>query len=96
MDHTLLTKPSAFLPLAMSAAALAVVGLHLALAGPAPQADEGLAAHLWQLLMAGQVPLVAWFTLQWGPRRPLGALRVVGLQGVAALAALAPVFLLHW
>lgn len=46
--------PSAFVPMAMSLAGLVVVLTQLALVGPAPQPDEGAAAHLWQLLMAGQ------------------------------------------
>src|SRR6185369_8587749 len=51
------------------------------------EADEGTAAHLWQLLMVGQVPLVAYFALIWLPRSPGKALRVLALQLVAALAA---------
>jgi hypothetical protein len=56
------------------------------------EADEGTAAHLWQLLMVGQVPLVAYFALKWLPKSPAEALRVLALQVAAALAALAAVF----
>lgn len=87
-------RPSAFLPAAMSAAALAVVLIHIALYGAAREADEGTAAHLWQLLMAGQAPIMAYFALKWLPRNPAAALRVLALQVVAGLAALAPVYLL--
>jgi hypothetical protein len=80
----------------MSGAALAVVLGHIALFGVARQADEGTAAHLWQLLMAGQVPVVAFFAIKWLPRNPGQAVGVLVLQGGAALAALAPVFLLNW
>jgi len=48
-----LKRPTALLPLAMSFAALATVLVSRAVHGSAPQADEGTAAHLWQLLMAG-------------------------------------------
>lgn len=95
MTWTLLKRPTAFLPPIMSLAALATVVVHIALYGAAREADEGTAAHVWQLLMAGQTPLVAVFALQWLPQRSREAVPVLLLQGVAALAALAPVFLLH-
>ena len=91
-----LKHPSAFLPVAMSLAALATVLGFLALHGPAPQADEGAAAHIWQLLLACQVPIVAFFAFKWVPRSPKQALPILTLQVGAALAAMAPVFWLHW
>jgi hypothetical protein len=91
-----LKHPSAFLPVAMSFGALATVLTFVALHGTAPQADEGAAAHIWQLLMAAQVPIVLVFALKWVPRSPRQALRILGLQILTALAAMAPVFLLHW
>ena len=87
--------PSAFIPVAMSLAALAIVLGHVAMFGAAREADEGAAAHLWQLLMAGQVPIIAFFTLRWLPQMPKQALQVLALQIVAALAALAPVYFLN-
>lgn len=89
-------RPSAFVPVAMSLGALAVVLIYLALHGPAPQSDEGAAAHIWQLLMAGQVPIVLFFAIRWVPEKPREAVPILLLQAVAALAAMAPVFLLHW
>ena len=91
-----LKYPSAFLPITMSLLALAVVMTHIALFGTARQPDEGTAAHLWQLLMAGQLPIVAFFAIRWLPRAPRYALLVLALQAAAALAALAPVYFLHW
>ena len=92
----MLKRPSAFLPIAMSLVALATVLVFLARNGPAPQADEGTAAHIWQLLMAGQVPIVLFFAFKWLPQSPRHAAPILGLQVVAALAAMAPVFLLRW
>ena len=92
----ILKKPSAFLPLAMSFGALATVLMYVALFGPAPQSDEGTAAHIWQILMAGQIPIIAFFAFKWLPRTPREALLVLVLQGGAALMALAPVFLLRF
>ena len=78
----------------MSFAALSLVLGHIAMFGGARQADEGLAAHLWQLLMAEQIPVIAFFAIKWLPRTPGQALLVLVLQAVAGLAAAAPVFLL--
>ena len=48
MDISELKRPSAFLPLAMSFAALATVLVHVAVFGVAREADEGTAAHIWR------------------------------------------------
>jgi len=92
----ILKNPSAFLPLAMSFGALATVLIYVAIFGPAPQADEGTAAHIWQILMAGQIPIIVFFAFKWLPQTPKEALLVLVLQGGAALMALAPVYLLRF
>jgi hypothetical protein len=92
----ILKVPSAFLPLAMSFGALVTVLIYVAIFGPTPQADEGTAAHIWQILMAGQIPIIAFFTIKWLPRTPKQALLVLVLQGSAALMALTPVYLLKF
>ena len=89
-------RPSAFLPVAMSLGALAVVMLVLVFHGPAPQPDEGAAAHTWQLLMVGQIPIALFFAIKWIPRDPRQAIPILVMQAVAALVAMAPVFVLHW
>jgi hypothetical protein len=94
--RTMTKRPSAFVPVAMSFAALALVLVHILTSGAAREADEGAAAHLWQLLMAAQIPIVAFFVIRWLPQHPRYALPVLALQAVAALAALAPVYLLNW
>ena len=88
-------KPSAFLPMAMSVGALAVVLGHVVLYGAAREADESAAAHMFQILMAAQVPIVGFFAVRWLPREPRPALAVLTLQVGAALLALAPVYLLN-
>ena len=90
----MIRRPSAFLPVAMSLAALAVVLGHVALFGAAREADEGTAAHIWQILMAGQIPIMAFFAIKWLPQSPRYALRILALQAIAALAALGPVYFL--
>jgi hypothetical protein len=91
----LFRKPSAFLPVALSLAALAVVLVHIAVFGTAREADEGAAAHLWQLLMAAQLPFLVFFAIRWLPLDPKPALLVMAFQTGAIVAALAPVYLLH-
>jgi hypothetical protein len=98
-------RPSGSVPLAMSAAALYVVLRHLVLCGAAPHApvdprvgrpDEGPEAHIWQIMMTGQVPIILYFAIRWLRSDPVGTLSVLGVQVLAAVAAAAPVFLLHW
>lgn len=67
---TLLKRPSAFLPLAMSCAALALVVGLVALFGLVRQEDEGAAARLFQLLLVAQLPIIAFFAITWLPRAP--------------------------
>lgn len=85
-------QPSAFLPVAMSLVALALVLGHIALFGVVHEADEGAAAHIWQILMAVQAPIIAFFAIKYLLQRPRQALVILALQIVAALAACAPVF----
>lgn len=79
----------------MSLAALAVVLVHIAVFGTAREADEGAAAHLWQLLMAAQLPFLVFFAVRWLPLNPKPALLVRALQAGAIVTALAPVYLLN-
>jgi hypothetical protein len=95
MSFSALKRPSALIPIAMSVAALSLVLGHLAFFGAAREADEGAAAHLWQLLMAGQIPVIAYFAYRWLPQTPGPAALVLALQAVAGLAAAAPVFVLN-
>jgi hypothetical protein len=92
MKVTPVKQPGAFIPVAMSLAALVTVLSHVAIFGVAREADEGTAAHIWQLLMVGQVPVVAFYAVNWLPRAPKRTLTVLGVQAGAALAALPPVY----
>ena len=90
----LLRRPAAVLPIAMSLLALAIVVLHVARYGPAREADEGTSAHLWQLLMAAQLPVIGFFAIKWLPQSPKPAVIVLFLQAAGVVAAAAPVFVL--
>ena len=93
-SNSILRHPSAFLPISMSLVALALVLGYVALFGVVHEADEGAAAHIWQLLMVAQIPFVVFFTFKYVPQKPKQALLVLALQIVAALTACAPVFFL--
>lgn len=80
----------------MSILALVVITVHIVRFGTEPQTDEGTAAHLWQLLMALQIPFIAFFAVTCLPKWPRSALLVLTLQAAAGVAALAPVYFLHW
>jgi hypothetical protein len=90
----LLRRPSAFLPLLLSTAALSLVIGYVVMYGVARQQDEGTTALLWQLMMALQVPIIVAFAANWMQRAPHAAVRVLALQVAAMLTAMAPVFLL--
>ncbi len=90
----LVRKPSAIAPILMSLCALVVVVIAIAVSGTKRQPDEGAAAHLWQLLMAGQLPILAWFAFQWLKRDFKAGLLVLAVQIAAFVAALLPVWLL--
>jgi len=81
-------QPAAFLPFAMSLVALGMVLVHAALFGVTRETDEGTAAHIFQLLMIAQAPLIIWFALKSLWRDPRGTLLILALQICAALAAI--------
>jgi hypothetical protein len=87
-------QPSALIPIGMSLIALTMVLAHVVLYGATHEADEGATAHIFQLLLAGQLPVIAFYAIKWLPRTPRQALLILGAQLGAALAALAPVYLL--
>jgi len=96
MELSLLKRPTAIIPVLLSTAALAIVIGSAAIFGTARQPDEGTAAHLWQILMAGQVPAIAFFAIRWLPAEPRRALAVLAIQICAAAGAAFPVWWFHW
>jgi hypothetical protein len=96
----MMRRPSAYLPMAMSLAALAMVlgtgAVGLSHGGTITRdPDEGSTAHLFQLLMTVQWPITLFFAVKWLRRAPRETLGVLGLQAVAWLAGCAPVYFLH-
>lgn len=87
-------RPSAFVPLVMSFAALSLLLVAIATGQAKQQSDEGAIAHTWQLLMVGQVPILGWFMLHWLKRDFKTGLPILVVQIAAFAAALLPVWLL--
>ena len=93
--RALMRQPTGYLPVVMSLGALVMIVWFVAVHGLVHQPDEGAQAHLWQLLVAGQVPLVAYFALRWLPRARRSALVVLALQAAAVmLLAVTPLWVL--
>jgi hypothetical protein len=90
--QSLMKQPSAWLPVVISLTALTVLISHLIIFGGAREPDEGATAHIWQLLMGLQVPLVSWFVFKWLRRTPGPASTVLAVQAFAALTAVVPVW----
>jgi hypothetical protein len=92
--RSLLKEPSAYLSLAMASACLALVVGHYAVYGNLHEVDEGAAAHIFQILMVSQVPIVGYFAIKWLPQNPTPALQVLALWGGVVIAAFAGVYFL--
>jgi hypothetical protein len=84
-NNSLLKQPSAWIPLAMSFAALAMITFYTAIHGFASSGngDEGAPAHIFQLIMVAQLPIAGYFAIKWLPKRPRQALLVLALQVAA-------------
>ena len=91
MTRSRVNRLSLALPLLFSALAFGLVIANI-IAGTPRLADENASAHIWQLLMAAQLPLVLVFiaTADWRTRMP--ALLVAVQLAAIALACL-PVWL---
>jgi len=83
---------SAWLPIATSVFFIVLALRHVAIYGLVRDADEGIEAHLFQLLMPMQALVIAYFALTWLPKTPRLALAVLGLQVGAAAAVFALVY----
>jgi hypothetical protein len=82
--------PTAWLPVALSLAALLDVLVFGVVLGPVaqPDGDEGTPARLFQGFMLLTAIAVVVFAVRWLPRAPREAAAIVGLQVVAATVPL--------
>ncbi len=92
---SLLKKPAAWLPIALSLIFWAAMMIGFMLFGvPARQSDEGTGAHLFQIWLVLEALLIIFFTAKWLPKEPKWTLAILALQILSALLVLAPVFIL--
>ena len=94
MGTSVWRKPSALLAMGVPLVALGVVLGHVAVYGLVHEADEGAAAHAWQLLMVAEAVLVVVFARRWLPRARTATLRVLAVVAGVMLANMAAVFFL--
>jgi len=77
----------------MSFAALAFILGYVAIFGIVQHTDEGTPAHIFQLIMVAQLPIIGYFAIKWLPKRPKQSLLILGLQ---AITWLVPIFTIIW
>jgi len=84
-NNSLFKQPSAWIPLAMSFVALAMIVVFVAINGFASSGngDEGAPAHIFQLIMVAQLPIAGYFAVKWLPKQPKQSLMVLALQAIA-------------
>jgi hypothetical protein len=90
----LIRKPTAWLPLALSLGVAAMLLTAFLRHELVPTPDEDSYAHLFQIAMGAQLPIIGWFAIQWVPQAPKPAALVLALQIAAALAVCSPVYFL--
>jgi hypothetical protein len=91
-NGSLLMQPSALIPLLMSLAALTLVISHALIFGIVHETDEGTLAHLFQLLMVAQLPIIVYFLIKWFQKNPKQTIIVIVMQAIMWLVAIAVVF----
>ena len=82
-NNSLIKQPDAWIPLAMSLAALTFLLGFVALFGIVQHEDEGTPAHIFQILMVTQLPIIAIFAIKWLPKRTKPSMVILALQAVA-------------
>ena len=93
--NSILRKPSAWIPIALSLGIIAMLVFYLTRFGMVQNEDEGMAAHLFQLWLVLEVMMIPYFAVRWLPRAPKDAALVLALQIALVLLAAAPVFYLQ-
>jgi hypothetical protein len=82
-NQSLFKQPTAWIPLVMSFAALAMILGYVAMFGIVHNEDEGAPARIFQLIMIAQLPIAAFFGLSWIAKKPKETLIVLVVQAIA-------------
>ena len=91
----MIKSPGAWIPIAMSLAALAMILGYVAIFGIAQNEEEGAPARIFQLIMLAQLPIAGYFAIQWLSRRPMQTLVILTLQAIAWIIPIATVIWLE-
>ena len=93
---TLLKRPTAWVPIALSFAILVMFWIYLSgVLPPEPTGDEGTAAHLFQLWLVLEIVLIGFFAVIWLARDLKNASLVLLLQLCGVFAGCFPVWYFH-
>ena len=94
---SLKNSPGAWVPLAMSFVALVLLVGYIAFFGMQQSyvVDEGRTARLFQFLIIGQLPIMAFFVFKYLRKHPKETLQILAIQIFAALCTFGSVFILE-
>jgi hypothetical protein len=84
-------QPSAFIPVAMSGAALLLVVAYAAVFGVHRLPDDGVVNICFQILLGAQLPVILFLVVRFLRRAPKETILVLAYQMAAAVAA----FVMH-
>ena len=94
--NSLLKKPSAWIPIALTGIILGMIGLYFAkIIPPDPTGDEGIMAHSFQLWAVLEFFTILFFAAKWLPHEPREAWKITALQIVPAVALIISVWFLE-
>ena len=94
--NSLIKKPSAWLPIGLTAIILGMMGLYLAnLIPPESTGDEGIMARSFQLWAVLEFFAVLFFAFKWFPHEPREAWKIIALQIALAIVPVAIVWFLE-
>lgn len=79
----------------MSFFALLLLLFHILLFGIQKSDDENTTARLFQLLLAGQLPIIGYFGIKWFPKNRKNVAQIILLQIIAAIIPILTVFFLE-
>lgn len=95
--NSLIKKPSAWLPIALTAVMLGMMILYFVhIIPPEPTGDEGIMAHSFQLWLVLEFFATLFFALKWFSREPREAWKITALQVTLAIVPVAIVLFLEY
>lgn len=81
----------------MSVTAIIMLAEFLIFGGPVVhEQDEGFGAHMFQLLIMVEIPIIVYFVLTWYRRKPKQTIIVLSLQLITLIMAVAPVLIFQF